>query len=219
MARQSFGWVGVPMAGMIIVADDHPLFREGVARNVKRMMPAAAIHQAGSIDEVRALAGDGAALRMLVLDLCFPGLDGPQQVACMRQAYPRAVLVVVSMLEQWPVVRQVMAAGANGFIGKGVAAERFCQALLAIAQGQALVCRSQAEPFSVAAPTAALTERQQQVLQGVCEGKTNKEIARALAISPFTVRLHVSAILKALGVATRTEAAVLGAALPFQSKR
>lgn len=203
------------MAGMIILADDHPLFRDGVARNVKRLIPDATIHPAGSVDEVRALAGDGHGLDMLVLDLCFPGLASPHQVRELRQAYPLAVLVVVSMSEQWPVIEQVMAAGANGFIGKGVDAGRFCQALAAIRGGEALVCRSTPLPASLppVAFGSGLTARQREVLRLLSTGKSNKDIARALEISPFTVRLHVSAILKVLGVGTRTEAALVGAGL------
>ncbi|PVZ11474.1 MULTISPECIES: response regulator transcription factor [unclassified Pseudomonas] len=200
------------MADRIIIADDHPLFREGVARNVKRLIPDATIEQAATVDEVEALAQSGAAPRVIVLDLCFPGVYGTAHVTRLRQAFPSSVIVVVSMLERHSIARQAIAAGANAFIGKGVPARQFCDTLMAACAGQVLVCLPSQGARQGTAPLP-LTPRQQDVLRLITAGKSNKEIARELGISPFTVRIHVSALFKALGVASRTEAALRGLGL------
>lgn len=200
------------MADRIIVADDHPLFREGVVRNVKRLMPDATIEQAASVEQVWQLAKAGSEPRLIVLDLCFPGTQGTAHIADLRQAFPRTVIVVVSMLERPSVARQAMAAGANGFIGKSVATRQFCDTLLGACAGQVLVCLADQPALPCTAPVP-LTPRQQDVLRLITAGKSNKEIARALGISPFTVRIHVSSLFKALGVGTRTEAALRGLGL------
>ena len=194
------------MTGRIIIADDHPMFREGMLRTVQRLLPVAEVQEAGDLDTVHALISDGADIDTLILDLRFPGLTCLSQLAELRQQLRRTTLIVVSMVDDPALIDQVMALGADGFIGKNIAPEEIGQALLAIREGEVLV--KFAPSGLLPLDTHTLTARQQDVLRLIAQGKTNKEIAKALDISPFTVRIHVSSLLRVLGVSSRAAAAV-----------
>ncbi|MBK5477760.1 response regulator transcription factor [Pseudomonas fluorescens] len=194
------------MTDRIIIADDHPMFREGMRRTVQRLLPKAVVQEAGDLDTVLALIGDGHDVDTLILDLRFPGLTCMSQLVELRQRLRRTTLVVVSMVDDPALIDQVMALGADGFIGKNIAPDEIGQALLAIREGEVLV--KFAPSGLLPLDTHTLTTRQQEVLRLIAQGKTNKEIAKALDISPFTVRIHVSSLLRTLDVPSRAAAAV-----------
>ncbi|TSD77607.1 response regulator transcription factor [Pseudomonas sp. KBS0710] len=194
------------MTGRIIIADDHPMFREGMLRTVQRLLPEAVVQEAGDLDAVQALIREGGDIDTLILDLRFPGLTCMSQLAELRQQLRRTTLIVVSMVDDPALIDQVMALGADGFIGKNITPDEIGQALLAIREGEVLVKFSPSGLLPLG--THNLTARQQEVLRLIAQGKTNKEIAKALAISPFTVRIHVSSLLRSLKVPSRAAAAV-----------
>ncbi|MDN5401149.1 MAG: response regulator transcription factor, partial [Pseudomonas sp.] len=160
------------MTGRIIIADDHPMFREGMTRTVQRLLPGAVVQEAGDLATVNALLREAGEVDTLILDLRFPGLTCISQLAELRQQLKRTTLVLVSMVDDPALIEQVMALGADGFIGKNIAPDEIGQALLAIREGEVLV--KFAPSGLLPLDTHTLTTRQQEVLRLIAQGKTNK---------------------------------------------
>ncbi len=196
----------------IIIADDHPVFREGLRRMLAENNPEAAIKEAGDYQSVLTLAAEGYPPSLFLLDLGFPGMSLADAIPQLRRKYPSASIIIVSMADDRSSIERVMGAGVDGFISKAVDLETMKAAIIAVQQGDFVTItglQGLARGGGIGQQFPTMTERQMEVLHLLVDGKSNKEIARALGISPFTVRLHVSGLLMAMGVDSRTAAAAL----------
>lgn len=203
------------MTTNLIIADDHPIFREGMRRIVERAVPSVVAVEVGTAEALEGVLSRMAVVDMMVLDLMFPGFDYRRDLPSLRVRYPLAIIVVVSMLGDVDEVEAIMATGINGFINKSVPPREMSGAFLAILEGDIVVRTvpqlGEGEEASAGDDGESLSPRQIQVLRLICQGKSNKEIARELDISPYTVRVHVSAVLRALGARSRSAAVAIAA--------
>lgn len=190
----------------IVVADDHPIFREGLCDLMQSLHPAARVVEAGTFPEMLECAREIGRPDIFVLDLWFPGMDLTHSIPLLRREFTKATIVIVSMADDRATIERVMSSGVDGFISKAVTREQMCGAFSSLMEGEFVALgsgQSVAPSETLTSRFPDLTGRQREVLRHICDGKSNKEIARILNISPFTVRVHVSSLLRALCVQTR----------------
>jgi len=203
----------------ILIGDDHVLFREGLRRLLEQLKDSATFGEASNFDELLAMAGAGEAYDLVLTDLRMPGWPGFSGIEALRDKQPGAKVVVVSASEAHSDVREALENGAAGYIPKSSSVKIMLSALDLIFSGgvyvPATVLREGSEAESrVAVPPAdpqleqLLTQRQREVLDRLREGKSNKQIAHELGLSEGTVKIHMTAIFKSLGVRNRTQAAM-----------
>jgi len=200
----------------ILLVDDHALFRDGVALLLKELDPAVQVLHAADLAEALAALGGGAAIDLILLDFILPGMHGLQALETLRERHPGVPLVMLSSQEDQATVLRTIQLGAMGFIPKSAPSGRMFEALRTVlAHGiyvppislSGIVLPAPARPRTSPAELG-LTQRQTQVLRLILEGKPMKLIARELGLSHNTAKTHVSAVLRALAVTTRTQAIV-----------
>ncbi|WP_423456463.1 response regulator [Ottowia sp. VDI28] len=197
------------MAAHLLLIDDHTLFRTGLRLIVQEHPDVGTISEAGSIAQACGLksmggTGDGEEVDLVLLDILMPGMSGLDGVRPLREAFPRARIVLVSASVGPDAVREARARGADGFLPKSASGDDILEAIGLVLSGQSCFPAANASAHSPA--KAALTSRQLDVLRLLCTGKPNKVIARDLGLSENTVRVHVTAIFAQLGVDSRSAA-------------
>jgi DNA-binding NarL/FixJ family response regulator len=201
----------------VLIAEDHPLFREGMRGRLDRVADVAVVGEAASGDEAVELAHK-LEPDVILMDIKMPGLNGIEATREIQRANPQIGVLVLTMFEDDDSVFAAMRAGAKGYLLKDSGGEGVVHAIRAVASGEAVFGPGVAERIMgfFAAPRAAapqrafpeLTEREEEVLSLVAQGKANREIARQLFVSLKTVRNHVSNILLKLQVADRAQAVI-----------
>ena len=195
----------------VLVADDHPLYREAVARQIMRLLPEATVEEAASMEAAMA-AAQAAPPSLFVFDYYMPGMSA-QAIARLSESFVDVPILVLSGGASPQEVQAVLQAGARGFLPKTATPEQFNHTIHMLLAGGTSVPAEMLLPASgpaegSAAWLATLTPRESDVLRAVARGLSNKEIARELDLAEVTIKLHLSAIFRKMGVRSRTEAAM-----------
>jgi DNA-binding NarL/FixJ family response regulator len=204
---------------VILIADDHPMFREALKVAVLRAAPDARILEAGQLGDAAEAARKAERLDLILLDLRMPGADGFSGVALMHAERPETPILVVSSADRAEAASQARVYGARGLVSKTAD-------LATIEHTIARTLAGAAEPLgdsgqtgevqAMAAKIAALTPTELKVLLGVIAGRLNKQIAFDLGISEATVKGHMTSIMRKLGVHSRTQAVIAARALDVE---
>jgi DNA-binding NarL/FixJ family response regulator len=195
----------------VLVVDDHDLLREGVSACISAFDDLEVIGEAGSgeaaITAVAELHPD-----VVVIDLVMPGIGGAEAIRRLRADDVELGIVALSSFSDGDRIREVIEAGATGYLVKSVDADSLARAVRSSATGESTfspeVTRSLMQVPAVET-ASLLTAREDEIAELIAEGRTNAEIANSLHLSVFTVKNHVSSILMKLAVRTRTEVAAL----------
>jgi DNA-binding NarL/FixJ family response regulator len=202
----------------ILIADDHTLFREGLAAlldSVEGLAVAGrATTGADAVAEAARLQPD-----VVLMDIQMPGMNGIEATRRIVDTSPHIGLIVVTMFEDDETVFAAMRAGARGYVLKGADQAEMLRVIRAVARGEALfgpaIAQRLARYFSAPRPATAaagafpeLTDREREVLDLIARGRSNADIAQRLVVSPKTVRNHISNIFSKLQVADRAQAIV-----------
>ncbi|HET8602665.1 MAG TPA: response regulator transcription factor [Marmoricola sp.] len=193
----------------VLVVDDHPLFRDGLAGLLATVDDVEVVGSAGEGETAVRLAAE-LSPDVVLMDLNMPGLPGLEAIRRIaRSEHPPAVLVL-TMVDDDDAVAAAMQVGARGYLLKGAVQEEVLAALRTVAAGGAVLGEGAARRFLSGGgrPVADLTEREAEVLALIADGRSNAEIARTLGVSLKTVQNHVSHVLAKLQVRDRTQAAL-----------
>ena len=203
----------------ILIVDDHPVLREGIAALLTKSTPQTVVLQAGDAQQGLMLVDKHADLDVVLLDLVLPGMGGLPAIIEFGRARATLPIIVLASSEDHQVVRRALAQGALGYVPKSASPTSLLSAIQLVMNGDLYV-----PPFILDDPAAArlswsakgaetawssLTDRQIDVLQRLGQGQSNRTIAIELKLSEKTVKAHVTAIFKALNVVSRTQAAVI----------
>lgn len=198
----------------ILVADDHPVVREGLIAILETQSDFQVVGQASDGEQVLQLVDD-LQPDVLLLDLEMPQLDGIETLERLRQSAVQIAAVVFTVFDTDERILNAVQAGARGYLLKGAPREEIFNAVRIVHQDgsllQPLVASRLLERINRPADPAQLTPRELEVMHLLAQGLQNKEIADQLYISERTAKFHVSAILRKLGASNRTEAVALAA--------
>ena len=216
----------------VLIVDDHPLIRQALTVVLKQLESELEVIEAGNCTDALALAETHGDIDLVLLDIHMPGLSGLDALDSFRERRADVPVVVLSASEDPNDITRALDSGAMGFIPKSQPSAVMINALRLVLSGGVYlppeIVRRSAAPSYASAPAGAggsmhyrdigLTERQAQVLALLVQGKPNKLICRELDLAEGTVKIHITAILRALKVANRTQAVIevsrLGLKLP-----
>ena len=211
-----------------LVIDDHPLFCDALALTLSGLIGIARVETAHSLTDALAVIEGGPLPDLLLLDLDLPDVEGLDGLLRLRAAAPEVPVLVVTSMSEPRLIGAALAAGAAGFVPKHAGREAFRLALSQLAAGARPLPEGyaaqppaegvEADPAADAvARLAQLTRQQARILELLCQGRLNKQIAWELAIAETTVKAHVTAIMRKLGVQSRTQAVLIAQQARFSA--
>ena len=202
-----------------LVVDDHPLFCDALTLTLQSIAEFSDIRTAGTLEKALEVVAQDARIGFIVLDLNLPDVNGLDGLVRLRNAAPRAAILIASSMADNRMICHALKAGADGFVPKHSQGAVFRRAFEAVGQGRTFVPDGYIDPLGEGAARggpadaldrlASLTNQQARILNLICEGKLNKQIAFDLAIAETTVKAHVTAIMRKLGVHSRTQAVLI----------
>lgn len=213
----------------ILIADDHPLFREAITNVIQSGFPGSETLETEDLETALQLATTDDELDLVLLDLNMPGMHGLNGLISLRNEAPTVPVVIVSAEDDKQIVLQAITCGAVGFISKSAPRQQMTEALQQILNGNVYLpsdiirasstdsrrSRRLNEPQIPPELLNSLTRRQLLVLERMAQGESNKQIAYNLNIAETTVKAHVSAILRKLGVHNRVQAILSASDIDF----
>ncbi len=219
---------GMEPAYKILIADDHPLFREAITSVIQSGFQGSDVVETDDLDTALAMIQDQDDFDLILLDLNMPGMNGLNGLITLRNEAPTIPVVIVSAEEDKQVVLQAITYGAVGFITKSSPRAQMTQAIEQILAGNVYLpsdiirtgkdsSRRHRHDENNLSPELlnSLTRRQLLVLERMSKGESNKQIAYNLNIAETTVKAHVSAILRKLGVHNRVQAILSASDIDF----
>jgi DNA-binding NarL/FixJ family response regulator len=202
-----------------LVVDDHPLFCDALSLTLKSIAEFSDIQTAGTLEMSLDKVAQEDPFDLILLDLNLPDVNGLDGLVRLRTASPKSTILIVSSMADNRMISHALKAGANGFVPKHSQRAVFRKAFEAVRSGQSFVPdgyidpqggdASRDAPEEALARLASLTNQQARILNLICEGKLNKQIAYDLTIAETTVKAHVTAIMRKLGVHSRTQAVLI----------
>jgi len=195
----------------VLIADDHPLYREAAALQVRRLYAGSTVEEVASLDELRAALARAPDCNLVLADYYMPGMSSAA-LAQLVSDYPNVPLAVISGSARNDEVLAAVKAGVKGYIPKTAPSEHFAHALQMLLAGGSSIPTDilLAQPAEVAGASwlNQMSDREQEVLRGVAQGQSNKEIGRALGLAEVTIKLHLRNVFRKMDVKSRSEAAV-----------
>ena len=201
----------------VLIADDHPLVRDGLRTVISVAFDQCELFEASSIEEAMGVIQREGDFDLVLLDLNMPGTTGFSGLQSIREHFPSVPVVIVSAAQERGLVRNALAHGAAGFIPKSLKRSAIVDALKSILAGELYTPDDfdegddaiDAAEADILQRIDTLTPQQRVVLGCIVSGKLNKQIAYELDVSMTTVKAHVSAILAKLNVYSRTQAVIM----------
>lgn len=198
------------------IADDHPLFRNALLGIINTHFPQAKVSQSSDLDSTLEALEQQPDLDLILLDLHMPGSQDLFGLISVRERYASIPVVVVSARDDLETISRAMGHGASAYIPKSASPAMIEEAVRSVTEGERWVPefarqglrRIDAEEVSLAAKIASLTPQQYKVLCFLREGWLNKQIAYEIGVTEATVKAHITAIFKKLGVSNRTQAVI-----------
>jgi DNA-binding NarL/FixJ family response regulator len=192
----------------VMLVDDHPIVRIGLAALIGTLPDMEAVAQAGGGQEAIALHRQHQP-DVTLMDLRLPDISGVEAIRAIRAESPEARFIVLTTYEGDEDIHQALQAGARGYIIKGLPHDMLTDAIKRVHAGGRYLPQVVKETLASRTPSSDLSQREREVLVRIAQGKSNREIANELSLAEITVKCRVSAILERLDAHDRTEAVVL----------